>query len=249
MTVPVIDGLAFVGPSLFGAGQSQDQLLARMASVGVDRTVTVPARPPEYDLAPANESVAAFQAAHPDRIVGLARIDPNRSQAAAETRRCLSEFGLRGVFLHPHEEVFAAGDTRLDAVLEVCAEAGAPVVIASGYPFVSEALQVAELAARYPGTPLVMTNGGQLNISGLGQLDALLALEQCPNLVVQTNGVYRQDFIEGVARRFGAKRVMFAGGGPQFDVGYELLRAQLADLDESDRAALLGGTATRVFAL
>jgi predicted TIM-barrel fold metal-dependent hydrolase len=249
MATAVVDGLAFVGRSLFGESQSGDELLTRMDATGIGRTVAVSARPPEYDLRPANDAAAALQTEHPDRIIGLGRVDANQPGAAEETRRCLVDLGLRGVFLHPREEVFAVSGPNLDPVLSTCAEFGAPVVVASGFPWVSEALQVADLASRHPEVTVVMTGGGQLNISGLGQTDALLALEQCPNLLVQTNGVYRQDFIESVTRRFGADRVMFASASPQFDQGYELLRVRLADLDEPAKASLLGGTASRVFRL
>jgi uncharacterized protein len=121
------------------------------------------------------------------------------------------------------------------------------VILATGYPFVSEALQVAELAHRHPETTFVATNGGQINISGLGQDDAFLALEACPNLYVQTSGVYREDFLEGVVERFGAERLVYASAWPWFDPRLELLRVRWApNLGEDTRAAILGGNATRL---
>lgn len=243
-----VDALALVGASLFGPSLSAARLLQQMDDAAVDVSVVAPARPEDYALPPANDAVLAVQAAHADRIAGLARIDPNRRDAAEETRRSL-ERGLHGVFLHPREEVFPINDPRVDDVLDVCAELARPVVVAAGYPWVSEALQVAELATRHPSVPLVMTNGGQLNISGLGQVDALTALATCPNLLVATNGVYRQDFLEGVVRRFGAARLLFASATPQFDPSYEVLRVRLAELGETDRTAILGRTATSLFSL
>jgi predicted TIM-barrel fold metal-dependent hydrolase len=115
---------------------------------------------------------------------------------------------------------------------------------------VSEGLQVGELARRHPQTTIVATNGAQINISGLGQRDALLALEASPNLVIQTTGVYREDFLEGVARHFGAGRILFASGFPRFDPRLELLRVQWApNLDEAARVAILAGNAERLLAL
>lgn len=249
MPTRVVDGLAFVGPSLFGPTRLYDALAEDMDRAGIDAAVVIASRPPDYHLPPANDAVAALQAEHPGQVIGLARIDANRPDAGEETRRCVQALGLRGVFLHPREEVFAVNDPKVDRVLDVCAELEAAVVVAAGHPWVSEALQVAELAARYPDTRIVMTNGGQLNISGLGQLDALLALRACPNLCVQTSGVYRQDFLEGVVRDLGATRVMFAAGGPQFDPAYEILRVRLAEISDADKDMLLGGTAARVFSL
>src|SRR5206468_9717660 len=120
--------------------------------------------------------------------------------------------GAPGLFLHPWEDAFRINDPAVDAVVD----GARPVIVATGYPFVAEALQVAELARRHPETTFVATNGGQINISGLGQEDAFLALEMCPNLFVQTSGVYREDFLEGVVDRLGGERLLFASGFPQF---------------------------------
>ncbi len=124
------------------------------------------------------------------------------------------------------------------------------MIVAAGYPWVSEGLQVGELARRHAGTAIVATNGAQINISGLGQQDAELALEASPNLFIQTAGVYREDFIEGVVDRFGAGRVLFASGCPSFDPRLEILRVRWApNLDEQARAAILGANAVSLFRL
>jgi predicted TIM-barrel fold metal-dependent hydrolase len=249
LTAHVVDSLAFFGPSLFGGGQGRPELEQLMSDLNVDRCVAIAARPPEYDLSPANEAVAALTSSSGGRIVGLVRVDPNRSDAAGNVRYGLDELNLRGLFLHPGEEHFRITDGRVIAAVEECASRGCPVVVASAYPWLSEALQVADLARRFPGIPFVMTNGGQFNISGMGQLDALLALDMCPNLMIQTTGVYRQDFLERVASNLGADRIMFGGGSPVFDARYEILRVRLANLDAGSREAILGGTASRVFGL
>jgi predicted TIM-barrel fold metal-dependent hydrolase len=95
----------------------------------------------------------------------------------------------------------------------------------------------------------VGTNGLQLNISGLGQTDAELALASADNLLVQTAGVYREDFLEGVVRRFGAPRVLYASSYPLLDPRLEVRRVQWAAFSEVEAEALLGGNATTVFGL
>jgi predicted TIM-barrel fold metal-dependent hydrolase len=52
-------------------------------------------------------------------------------------------------------------------VLQVAAERRAPVVVATGWFALSEPLQVAQAAADVPDLPVVLANGGQINISGL----------------------------------------------------------------------------------
>jgi uncharacterized protein len=64
---------------------------------------------------------------------------------------------------------------------------------------------------------------------------------------VQTSGVYREDFLEGVVERFGAERLLYASAFPQFDPRLELLRVRWAPkLGDDAREAILGGNATRL---
>lgn len=250
MTPLVVDGLGYIGPSLFGSDQSKEALLARMEATGVDVTAVAVNRPPDYDLASANAWLAEAVATSDDHLVGLARVDANHRGAAEHAERGLSTLGLHGLLLHPREEVFRIDDSRVDVVVDVAGAHDRPVVVSAGWPWVAEALQVAELAARHPDVRFVMTNGGQFNISGLGQFDAELALRRCPNLAMFTNGVYRQDFIERVIVEFGADRVLFAAASPQFEAAYELLRVQKADVaNEDQRARVLGRNACDLYGL
>jgi uncharacterized protein len=246
----IVDSLAYVGDSIFGGSTDAAAVLAALDASGVDRAVVAPAKPPGYHLGPANDAVARAVAGGGGRLTGIARVDPLLgADACRELERALDELGLRGLLLHPWEETFRISDARVDPVVAVARERDVPVVVAAGHPFVSEALQVAALARRFPEVTFVGTNGLQLNISGLGQTDAELALEQAENLLLQTAGVYREDFLEGVVRRFGARRVLWASAYPLFDPRLEVRRVQWAAFTEDEAAALLGGNAATVFGL
>jgi len=207
-------------------------------------------KPRDYHLQAANDAVAEAVAGGGGRVTGLARVDPLLGEkACAELERCLVGLGLAGLFLHPWEETFRISDRRVDAVVEVAAAREVPVVVAAGHPWLSEALQVAALARRFPNVTFIATNGLQLNISGLGQTDAELALAETENLLTQTAGVYREDFLEAVVRSFGPRRVLYASSFPLLDPRLEIRRVQWAALGKAEQAALLGGNAARVFGL
>jgi predicted TIM-barrel fold metal-dependent hydrolase len=215
-----------------------------MDELGIERAVSCPLRPRGYHLGPANELVAEAVHAHPDRLVGFARVDPNLGEeACAELERAVGELGLRGLFLHPWEETFQVGGLLVEQVLEVARRRMLPVIVAAGYPWLSEGLQVGELARRFPDVRFVATNGGQINISGLGQADVELALAANPNLAVQTAGVYREDFLENVVARFGPERLLYASAFPLLEPRLEILRVRWAHFGEAARAAVLGGNA------
>lgn len=244
----IVDSLTFLGDSIYGHSLTAEELLARLDEAGIDRAVACPAKPRGYHLGPANDAVAEAARTYPDRLLGIARVDPLLGEeAATELERALGELGLRGVLLHPWEETFRISDPLVDTVVEVAQAHAVPVVVAAGYPWLSEGLQVGALAERFRDVTFVATNGLQINIAGLGQVDAELALADNPNILIQTSGVYREDFIEGIVQRYGVERVLYASALPLFDPRLELLRVRWAHFSEQEQQALLAGNATRIF--
>jgi hypothetical protein len=245
----IFDFRVFLGRSFDGVQQTVGELLRRMDTLAIDMALVCPLKPASYDLDLANATLAACIEDHADRLLGAARVDPWQPDAPESLRRALETHGLRAVFLNPWEECFQAEMSRLDPLMDVAARHKVPILIASGYPWLSESLQVCALARRWPDVPVVMSNGGQINISGLGQADAALALRRAHNLHVDTAGVYRQDFIEGTVQEMGAERVLFASGAPYLDQRYEVKRVLWADVDDSARRAMQSGNARLLLGL
>lgn len=121
-------------------------------------------------------------------------------------------------------------------------------MVAAGYHLLAEPLQLGTAAPWTPGNPVVLTNGGQLNVSGMAQFDAELALAN-PNVHVHTSGMYREDFLERAVATFGPERLLFATAAPLFGMAYERARVDLAHFDDDARALILGGNTARVFGL
>ena len=242
----LFDFRVFLGDSFDGRRQAPGELLKSMDRLEIEMALACPYKPVTYDLDQANSSLAKAVRGHPDRLFGAARIDPWQVQAPAAAGRAFETLGLQALYLNPWEENFQADMQRLDALLEVAQTNHAPVIVASGYPWVSEALQVCRLAQRWPGTPIVMTNGGQINISGLGQADVTLALGRASNLFIDTAGVYRQDFIEETVAAFSPERVLFASGAPDFDQQYEKDRVRLLKVTDAARQAIQMSNALRL---
>jgi predicted TIM-barrel fold metal-dependent hydrolase len=244
----IVDALVVLGENRFGPSLAVEDALRLCDELGVDRMIAAAARPLDYHLGPANDRLAAAVAASDSRIAGLGRVDPtDGARAVTEARRCLVDLGLTGLFLHPLEE--ACPVARAAPCVEVAREHAAPVVVATGFFAQSEPLQIADLAAEFPDVPIVMTTGGQINISGLAMADAWLALTSHPNLHVTTNGEYRQDFIERLVADLDPARVLYASFAPYFDARFEIRRIRSARMSASARSAVEGDNAGRVFAL
>jgi len=223
----MIDALMLLGENRFGRTLTVDEARTLADELGLD-------------------GIVAAAAASAGRIIPLGRIDPlEGDRAVREAERCIRELSCAGLFLHPGEEAFPVRLAR--PVVEAAAGMGVPVVIATGHFSLSEPLQIAELARDVPDIPVVMTNGGQINISGLSMVDAWLALTSTPNLHVLTNGEYRQDFIERLATELDHRRVLYASFAPVFDPRFELARIRSARLGDAARAAMEHDNAERLF--
>lgn len=242
-----VDALTIAGPNLFKTAPSVAELVKTSTARGLDAIVVAPGRPRDYALGPANDGLAD-ECAGFDHVARLGRVDPLQgAQAVAEARRCIDELGCVGLFLNPGEECFRLADAA--DVIHAAAAVGAPVVVAAGLYGLSEPLQFLSMAREVPDAVIVMTSGGQINISGLSMIDAWAALTRAPNLHVMTNGEYRQDYIERIARELDPHRMLFASFAPYYDQSYELSRIASAELDTETRRLVEGGNAQRLFGL
>ena len=243
----IVDGLTMVGSSINGYLLGVEELLVSMASNGIDKCVIAPVQPRTYRLEPQNDVVTVAQMRYPDRFIGFCRVDPRQGDdAITELRRCVLRLGLKGLLLHPMEEGYTINDPPAVRLVREAGPLGVPVIVAAGYPWVAHAQQIRSVAEQAEGTTIVMSHGGQINISGLAQADAFLAMETCSNLHVGTNGVYRQDFLEECVEAFGPERILFTSMAPVFDQGFELDRVRSIKMEESDRQSVLGTNMIRI---
>jgi len=244
----IVDSRVYLGASLFGYGQSLAEISANMERLGIDKAVLVPVKPRDYHFGPMNDLVADAVQAQPERFLGLCRVDPWQGEdAVAEVHRGFRELGACGLYLDPWEENFQANDKALRPVLRAASRHKKPVVLNAGHVRVSHPTQIGDMASQFPTVPFVACNGGQINISGMLLLEARRMLEACPNVVIETAGTYREDFIEEVVTEVGEERVLFASGSPIYDQEFEMARVRLAHLSSEQKRKLWSLNALKIF--
>lgn len=244
----IVDAHVYLGSSLFGYGQSADEILSNMDRLGIESAVLVPVKPQDYHLGPMNEFVADRVARNRDRLVGLCRVDPwQREAAVEEVRRGLVELRACGLYLDPWEENFQANDDEVAPLVEEARNYRCPVVVNAGHARVSHPTQIWDLARRFPDVQFVACNGGQINICGMLLCETRRMLEACANVVIETAGAYREDFLEEIVTEVGEERVLFASGSPVYDLEFEMSRVQLAHLSASQKGKMWGSNAQAVF--
>lgn len=243
------DFRSYLGDSFDGRSQTVDALLTAMDAYAVSQTLVMPFKPQQYMLDPVNNWLGNLVRQHNDRLVGAARIDPWQPDALEHLTRAVEIYGLKALYLDPWEESFRIDMPQLDPLVNYAQSHRLPVIIAAGFPWRSEALQALKLVLRWPQVDFVLTNGGQINISGLGQADVTLALSKASNLYIETAGVYRQDFLEETIAAFGAERVLFGSGAPNFDLAYEKKRIELLKISPAEFELVQNGNALRLIQL
>lgn len=243
----LFDGEVRFGTSLYGYQLDTTTLLEQMTQTGIGRAVLCPVHPRSSRLAEANDAVARAVAEEPDRFVGVARINPwLADEALEELERAVTQLGLRGLYLDPWEERFVISSEIVDLLIERAVDFGLPILVTGGYTNFSHPSQLAELARRHREATFIATHGGQLNISGLLLADAQMMLRDSPNILINTSGVYREDFIEDCIAEFGADRVVFGSGAPIFDQAYESLRIRHAHVSEETKRQIGFGNLARL---
>lgn len=240
---------SYLGVNFDGLTQSVSSLLSKMDAFKIETTLVMPLKPADYRLDKANQWLSNVIEPYNDRLLAAARIDPWQPDAQQTLRDAIQSMGMCALYLDPWYEHFRADHEITHDLLSYAQEISLPVIIASGYPWQSEALQVLKLALRWPEVTFIMTNGGQINISGLGQADVTLALQKASNLLIETAGVYRQDFLEESVQEFSAQRVLFGSGSPYFDQAFEAKRVELLKVDLQEKQAITSGNALRLFAV
>ncbi len=243
-----IDIHRYLGQSLFGYKTSPSQILRDMDKLAIEKTILVPVKPKGYKLAPECKRVAQIVAKHPDRFMGWCRVDPWQGErAVAELQMGITQLGLVGLFLHPWEENFQIDSELVDPLMRAAAQLKIPVMIVGGHVRQSTAWQIADLAGRHQKVTIIATSGGQINISGAALHEAELMFAEHPNVMMETSGIYREDFIEDTAKKIGSQRVLWGSGSPIYDVAFEIKRGEWAHIPEDDKTNILFRNAERLF--
>ncbi|HVW17089.1 MAG TPA: amidohydrolase family protein [Solirubrobacteraceae bacterium] len=164
-----------------GRKATAEEIVAGLERAGHRRALIFPMHEPDGYAAPNDAAIDAARR-RPDRLVALARIDPNRGEeAVAEAERALAA-GARGFKLHPRSDAFDLPHPVVERVVAIAHEARAPVLFHAGRGFPGLGDEAAALSRRYPGARLILAHAG---ISDLGHIGPIAA--ESPNVFFDTS--------------------------------------------------------------
>jgi uncharacterized protein len=239
--VSLVDARCTVGES-FRYRLTADDLVSELDKHGVERAVVGPA---DRELAVANRAgndvVLAACAAHPERLIGFATVNPWFGEAALAELRRAAQAGLRGLILHPHLQGFVLLDPLVDPVVCLAAELGMPVYVHTGTPVSALPLQLTALARRHPKVDFLMGHMGHSDF----WIDAIPAALAVSNIYAEIS--YKQPHvIEDAVAALGAERVVFGSDAPRNDLRLEVEKFLAANLDDRTRQLVGSGNLLRL---
>ncbi len=113
----------------------------------IRRTTFHPDHPDEYEVYVPNDYTADQVALYPDRLKGVACIDPMRGipWAVEELERCVKELDFRALKLVPSYQLYSPNDRTLDPLYEKAIELDIPVHFFTGWtPIINASLEMGD---------------------------------------------------------------------------------------------------------
>nr|WP_225908171.1 amidohydrolase family protein [Hyphomonas sediminis] len=201
-----------------------------------------------------NDEVAEFVAQSGGRFVGVGSVDISKpSLALREVRRCVEELGFKAIRVLPWLWETPPTDRRFYPVYTACCE--------TGVPFCTQIGHTGPLMPSEPGRPVyldqVALDFPELAIVG-GHIgypwtdEAIAVATKHENVYIDTSAYTVKRYPDALVKFLktnGRNKVMFGTNYPMITPGKALEGLDEMNLEESTRAAFLGGTAARVFGL
>jgi predicted TIM-barrel fold metal-dependent hydrolase len=231
-----------------------DVTIAVMDAGGIDYGLLSAWHAPEGPLI-GNDDVAAWVAAHQDRLGGLAAVDLRRPVAAVrELRRCVRELGFKGLRAIPWLWELPPDDRRYYPLYTECVELGVP--------FCTQVGHTGPLHSSEPGRPIpyldrVALDFPELTIVaghiGYPWTEEMVALaRKYENVYIDTSAYTARRYppeLVAYLRADGRRKVLFGSNFPMIAPAKALEHLGALGLDDEAKELFLDGNARRVFGL
>lgn len=237
-----------------------EDLIRYMDLNKIDRTVLIQCMYHGYD----NSYMCDCMRRFPDRLHGVALIDPVSPGAAGKLERLHGEHGVQGMRLYPIKDKDASWLSRDDqaALWETAKRLGVP------FTWFGRCHQIPLLEPmldRFPEVNVIVDHLGEpvLSEGPGGSFRYLLQAAKYPNLYVKAtriDGISAQSwphedvhpYVEAVFDAFGSRRMLGCTGFPEDPqrgeaVGFRVIEEAMDFLADDDRAWILGKTADSLY--
>ena len=229
-----------------------EQWEQKMAAAGVSKALAW-LLPQGVDDVSESNAYLFEQAAKNPRILpfGWANVGEGVEKAKADAKKCLVEYGFKGVKLNGAQNEYYIDSPEALAVIQVIVENGGIVAfhIGADYPQYTDPARAAVCAERYPDTPILMVHMG-----GSGQPDVsehvIDVAKNHPNMYLIGSAI-GVDRVKNAIDLLGPDRVLFGSDTPFYSLeeNKKAYLEMLSQYDESVLRKVMGENARKLFNL
>ena len=242
----IVDAHVHLGDCrVFDLNNTEDEVIGTMDSNEVEVAVVQPF-PGARDVEDVHNRIAKLAKVYPDRIFGLASMNPHvdRKDYVGEMKRCVEKLGFVGIKMHTVGHALMPLSKDGMTILETAAALKVPVMIHTGpgVPLASPSMGI-PCARKFPEVPIILAHAGAKVFTA----EAYIAATECANIYLEPSWCGPgniKSFVSGI----GAGRVMLGSDLlPNQSVEIAKLRAMKLSPEEAKMYA--GETAVKVFGL
>jgi predicted TIM-barrel fold metal-dependent hydrolase len=223
----IFDGLVKIGSYFKGKDYPISEYIKEMDKNKIDRAFLVPQKPLSYSMIEANDAVDRAASGNPEKFYGAVRVDPWDTDG---TLKLLDEYTkkkwCRAVYLHPWAENFRINEPVTSYIFQYADRAKIPVMVEAGYPWMSHISQIGKVAEKYQKARILVTNAGQLDLSGFSLADVTYIFKKHKNLYLGTANAAAAEWLADMIDNTAEGSVIFQSNWPDNDVHMELFRIQ-----------------------
>ena len=222
------------------------RMLHAMDMAGVDQACFFNIFHP--DGRPANDSIAAFVAQHPDRFIGFAYVSVMMPELMVpELERAIDELGLKAIKIYPPYTTYPLDHEAWHPVYAFANERGLVVISHTDGSHLCQPARLGAVAAHFPEAKFVAGHAGIIEPC---RYQAIEMANRHANFYLETCSTYRQPgVIEQLVAGAGADRVLFGSDQPLMDHRTQLGKIITADLTDEEKRLVIGGNAERLLGL
>jgi predicted TIM-barrel fold metal-dependent hydrolase len=274
---PVIDTHFHIGVNLINTFVAETELIPFLDKHGIDIQVVFQVnegfqhKTPSWNPYVGNDYIAKIQNMFPDRVIGLATINPwlqapktynyppqnygqkmdlpIKNEALEELDRCILELGLRGLKMHPLEHNYEINNPtvvypllqRLSELQKICGKKLFIVVHGAGDSVNNTATAIAETAKAFPDLLFLMAHAGFIWCYGTVSSVSIAV----PNLMLDLTLTVGPYCVKEAYDACGATKFTIGTDGP-FDlpqIKEPIVRALVGDDDEAWQLIMGGNLA------
>jgi hypothetical protein len=178
-----------------GAGCEKASPVEHSHAAGpVDKSLVLGIRSAHLGAMVPNEIIASYVASRPDRLIGIAAVDPGEPGAIAEAGELLDKSEFRGLTISPSWQNFHPADSRAMGLYELAAERRAPVFVSEGTHFATRGhmeyarpMHWDEIASEFPSLTLVVASLGHPWVE-----EAIALIGKHPRVYASVAGLLRR---------------------------------------------------------